>query len=392
MISFIDNILTVYFTYTTLYTTLFAVASRFYKTESRKEKKDQFPIAILIPVYREDEIILQSVQYIKYQKYPKSLFEVFVIADSLKIRTIKNLKKEGINVLEVNFDKRTKAKSIYHCLHYIKSQGDFEITVILDADNVMHKHFLEHINACYSQGLLAIQGQRVAKNSNNKMAVLDGLSEEINNAIFRKGYQTLGLSSPVIGSGMAFNTELLLSVFDKLDLNSKGEDRELQLEVIKRNHKIYYCQDALVYDEKVDTGQSFGQQRKRWILNQLIYLINSFPTAFRLLLKGNISYFNIAFLAPIQLPRLLNLGFMVIWISFMLIANRDVTLSVSIFSIYLLSHLLVVPREYFKKSTLYALASLPKTFGIMLLSLLTAHQANKQFLHTTHSTKHEIKL
>jgi len=35
------------------------------------------------------------------------------------------------------------------------------------------------------------------------LALLDGISEEINNNIFRKGHQTLGLSSALIGSGMA---------------------------------------------------------------------------------------------------------------------------------------------------------------------------------------------
>jgi hypothetical protein len=52
--------------------------------------------------------------------------------------------------------------------------------------------------------IFAVQGHRTAKNTNNSWAILDAISEEINNNIFRKGHRVLGLSSAIIGSGMAF--------------------------------------------------------------------------------------------------------------------------------------------------------------------------------------------
>ena len=39
-------------------------------------------------------------------------------------------------------------------------------------------------------------------------AVLDAVSEEINNSIFRKGHTRLGFSSGLSGSGMAFEYDL----------------------------------------------------------------------------------------------------------------------------------------------------------------------------------------
>jgi hypothetical protein len=54
----------------------------------------------------------------------------------------------------------------------------------------------------------AIQCHRCAKNANNDVAVLDGTSEEINNTIFRKAHNRLGLSSALIGSGMCFKYDL----------------------------------------------------------------------------------------------------------------------------------------------------------------------------------------
>jgi hypothetical protein len=52
--------------------------------------------------------------------------------------------------------------------------------------------------------LLRYKDIELQKNTNNSWAILDAISEEINNNIFRKGHRVLGLSSAIIGSGMAF--------------------------------------------------------------------------------------------------------------------------------------------------------------------------------------------
>lgn len=393
MLEFINRFLQTYFIYTTAYTALFSVASFFHRSKKVTSQTSNYPrIAILIPVYLESEVILQSTKHIKKQNYPLDLFDVFVLADSLDTQTHSKLMEQSIQVVEICFNQRTKAKAIDKGLAYVQSQGNYEVTVILDADNVMDKDFLSVVQRAYAMGNMAIQGQRIAKNKNSDIAVLDGISEMVNNAIYRKGYQALGLSAPVIGSGMAFNTQLLVSAFRDINLNSKGEDRELQLEIIKRGYHIYYAEEAIVFDEKVDSKQGFGQQRKRWILNQFVSLVKSFPSSMKQLLRGNISYFNIAFLSAIQLPRLINIGFFSFWIFFRRLLNLNIGFTVATFGLYLVSIFIAIPKSCHNKNTLSALTRLPQTFGIMLLSLFNAHQANKQFLHTTHSTEHEIDL
>ena len=392
MLRFVNTVLRAYFTYSVVYTAVFSVASRFYRPRFRAQTKKCHRIAILVPVYRDDAVILQSVSYVQRQRYPANRYQLFVVADSLQPDTIAQLKTMNAEVIEVAFDKRTKARSVAEGLQRIQQHGYYDLTVILDADNVMDKDFLAHMNCAYASGQVAIQGQRAAKNSNSPMAILDGLSEAVNNTIFRKGYQALGLSVPVIGSGMAFDTRLLISVFQQMDLTTKGEDRELQLEVIRRQHRILYLEEAVVYDEKVATNQAFGHQRKRWILNQFHSLLKSFPVAVRQLTKGNISYFNIAFLAPIQLPRLLNVGFLTGWTLLQWVTGQKKNYATTLTAVYFVSLVLAVPRSYFRKSTLSALATLPRTFGTMSVSLLTARQASKQFLHTVHSAEHEVNL
>jgi hypothetical protein len=73
----------------------------------------------------------------------------------------------------------------------------------------MDTYFLERIAQDFDKGYTVIQGHRVAKNTNTSVAVLDAISEEINNHIFRKGHCAAGVSSALIGSAMALEYTFL---------------------------------------------------------------------------------------------------------------------------------------------------------------------------------------
>ena len=75
--------------------------------------------------------------------------------------------------------------------------------MVLDADNLMETSFISKVNNAFNKGYMAVQGHRVAKNINTRFAILDAVSEEVNNMIFRKGHRVVGLSAALIGSGMA---------------------------------------------------------------------------------------------------------------------------------------------------------------------------------------------
>ena len=68
--------------------------------------------AILIPGYKEDEVIIEVTKSALLQKYPMNLFDVIVIADSFEVATLEQLKRLPIKLVEVNFDKSTKSKAL----------------------------------------------------------------------------------------------------------------------------------------------------------------------------------------------------------------------------------------------------------------------------------------
>ena len=373
----------------TLYIFVFSFAGLFYKQHKYNTAKRSRKIAVLIPGYQEDEVIIAVAKSALQQQYPTDLFDVVIIADSFLPETLTALKTLPIKVIEVSFDKSTKSKALNKGMATLSSQ--YDIAVVLDADNVMALDFLSKINAAFEQGFIAVQGHRAAKNMNNSWAILDAVSEEINNNIFRKGHRVLGLSSAIIGSGMAFKYDYFKQLMSTVTAVG-GFDKEIELKMLKAGHKIIYLDDALVYDEKVQKADVFGNQRRRWLSAQLHYFRKDFFSALKhLFLKGNIDYFDKA-MQFIQPPRILLLGaVMLLGVSFVVVnflLNNDFTFSagwIIIAAACVLSFLFSIPKSFYNANTFKALVSLPKGMLMMLLSLLKIKGANKKFIHTKHT-------
>jgi len=389
LLNIIQIVLLILLGLATLYILVFSIASLFYKQKKYSDNGNMKKIAVLIPGYKEDEVILEVATFALQQDYPSDLYDVIIIADSFQKETISELKTLPITVIEVSFEKSTKSKALNKAMATL--EREYDIAVVLDADNVMANDFLKKINAAFEYNFVAVQGHRTAKNTNNSWAVLDAISEEINNNIFRKGHRVLGLSSAIIGSGMAFRYNYFKSLMATVTAVG-GFDKEIELKMLKEGHKIVYINDAVVFDEKIQKSEVFGNQRRRWLSAQLHYFRKDILSACKhLLLKGNIDYFDKA-IQFIQPPRILLLGAVVVFSFAFVLLNYSLDNQmfsrywVALFLACLLSFIFSVPKSFYNTTTLRALVSLPKGMFMMLLSLLKIKGANKTFIHTKHTS------
>jgi len=374
----------------TLYILLFSIASLFYRQKKYSDNGNLKKIAVLIPGYKEDEVIIEVANAALHQDYPSTHYDVVIIADSFQEETISALKTLPIIVIEVSFEKSTKSKALNKAMATL--ERDYDIAVVLDADNVMAHDFLSKVNAAIEQGFVAVQGHRTAKNMNNSWAILDAISEEINNNIFRKGHRVLGLSSAIIGSGMAFQYHYFKTLMASATAVG-GFDKEIELKMLKEGHTIVYLDDAVVFDEKIQKAEVFGNQRRRWLSAQLHYFRKDILTATKhLLLKGNVDYFDKA-IQFIQPPRILLLGAVILCsVSFVMLnywldnQNSYSNYWVVLLIACVMSFVFSVPKSFYNRKTLKALMSLPKGMFMMLLSLLKIKGANKTFIHTKHGS------
>ncbi len=393
LLHIIEYLIFIYLSFSALYILVFTFAGNLISSKSNtnlKQKKTR-KYAVLIPGYKEDSVICEVAQEALKQDYPKDLFDVVIIADSFQPETILKLKQLPIILVEVSFEKSTKSKALNKAMEAI---GDnYDVALVLDADNIMETEFITKIDTAFDNGFEIVQGHRIAKNTNNALAVLDAISEELNNNIFRKGHRALGFSSGLIGSGMAFGYAMFKERMLKVNAVG-GFDKELELTLLRDRKKIEFVDNAYVLDEKVQKLEVFESQRKRWLAAQFIYFKRFFLTGVHhLIFQGNIDFFDkvCQMIAP---PRVLLIGITAIislftvLIGFLFPENLIFSIQsiywVFIFLTVVLAFIFGIPFKFYNPQTIKALLSLPKVFITMFLSLFKLKGANEKFIHTEH--------
>ncbi|MDT0620926.1 glycosyltransferase [Croceitalea vernalis] len=392
IINTIEIVLIGYFGFASIYIFLFAFAGIFKAKKKKVIINKQRKFAVLIPGYKEDNVIVEVARRALEQSYAEELFDVVIIADSFQENTLNKLRKLPIELVEVSFEKSTKSKALNKAMDIIGDQ--YHVALVLDADNIMEFDFIERINDAFNKGYKVVQGHRMAKNTNTAFAILDAISEEVNNHIFRKGHRVLGLSSALIGSGMAFDYHFFKSTMANVNAVG-GFDKELELKLLRDKTKIEYLHKALVLDEKVQKSEVFSNQRKRWLSAQFIYFRRYVLSGIKeLIFKGNFDFADKVY-QMISPPRILLLGLVFVLTSIYALIDiffENVTSFISseywyiTFAITVLAFALSIPRKFYSLSTLKAVLTLPKAFVLMFLSLFKLKGANKKFIHTQHGT------
>ncbi len=365
-----------------IYLFVFALAGRLFPLKRCKPSHKQGSFVIYIPSYKEDTVIVDTAKAALAINYPADKKQVVVIADSLQPSTLLALRELPIQVVEVSFDKSTKAKALNVALQ--KTKGSYDYALILDADNVCTKGFLYRINDVLQSGYKVVQGQRVAKNTNTTFALLDAISEGINNHIFRYGHKSLGLSAAIIGSGMAIDFSLFKNIMPDITAVG-GFDKEMELRLLRRNIHFGYAQKAVVYDEKVTQQATFENQRKRWLSAQFHYMRRYLLSGFVQLCKGNIDFFD-KVIQTLLLPRILMLGITLLAAVLSLFHGAGLP-AIYWFCLWAVTYTAIfisVPVKYVTNKFFKAILALPMAFFSMAKVLFRLKGANATFIHTPH--------
>ncbi|GAB4045350.1 glycosyltransferase [Spirosoma litoris] len=370
-----------------LYWIVFAIAGRLGKADDTDQAQAPVffrKIGVLIPAYKEDAVIIESVTENLKQIYPSDRFELIVIADSFLPQTLSRLAALPVKVLPVSFEVSTVAKAINSALNRLPIE-EYDILVVSDADNHMAPDFLSRINTAFGQGWRAIQGHRVAKNINTSMAILDAISEEINNHIFRKATRVLGFSSATIGSGMAFEPAIMKAAMTTQHTMG-GYDKELETNVVLNGHTIGYLEQAFIYDEKVAQRVVFENQRTRWIAAQWQFVKFYFWSGVKELFSGRFaSGFKV--IQAIILPKILLLGLLIISCLFGILAGKALLwqIPVVLLLVLIVSLVISVPTYLWKRLSMRELLLIPMVLLSFVRAVLNMRKAFKRFMHTPHT-------
>jgi cellulose synthase/poly-beta-1,6-N-acetylglucosamine synthase-like glycosyltransferase len=385
LIHLIEFVILLWMSFNVIYVSFFSICGLFYKRQKPPTGKRLIlnRFVLIVPSYKNDQVILDSIAKNIDQNYPSDKFKLFVIADSLQPETIEKLLAWPISVLPVSFDESTKAKALNKALSVLPD-NIFDYAVVLDIDNVMGENFLHHLNVRLQNREEVIQGYRTAKNADTDFAVLDGISEQINNHIFRKGHVAIKLSSTLAGSAMAIRMDVFRTAMKHI--HTAVEDKELEFYFMNNNMKVLYEPNAIVYDEKVQDSSVFLTQRTRWVashyLNFRAILSKGLKNFF---LHRNADFLDKA-LQRLILPRVLIIGFSFL-LSFLYFIPlfKFGPIFFYLFMLCSFSYLLAIPSRFVDKKLIHAILKLPYAFLLMILAYFKINNSIKIFSHTHHS-------
>ena len=382
-IHILDLLLWAFMTISVAYITFYALVSLFSRKGIKTVDVPESPestFLVLFPAYSEDRVIVGSVKKFLFQNYPQDKYHVAVISDHQQESTERLLSDLPVTLLRPVFDKSSKAKALQYAISEVSGQYDY--VVVLDADNIVETDFLHRLNILLKEGYKAVQCHRCAKNSDSSVSVLDGVSEEINNTLFRKAHNLIGLSSALIGSGMCFDYSWFSSHVTKL--TTAGEDRELEVFLLREGIYIKYADDIHVFDEKVSSADNFQRQRQRWMsaqVNCFLSMLRHLPEAF---VRLNVNYVDKT-VQQMLVPRSMLLLFL-LFMSLVMSAAAP-WWSIKWWSLLVLTGLslfLAIPARLRTKSVFSKVGTLLRLSIKMARNVRHIDHKNKDFIHTDH--------
>ncbi len=344
---------------------------------------DQKKLLVLIPAYKEDDVIIQACLANQKINYLGKNFDLMVISDQMKAISVQKLRNMGVRVKEIELEKSTKVKALNSVIGFV-SDSDYEGLIILDADNIMSDNYLLGASSLLSSGKSIIQTLRTAKNLYEASSVFDAISERANHKILCKGANVLGLSSKLSGSGMILDKETFLDIIPRLKAVG-GFDKEMELLLTKKGIKIYYNEEIFVLDEKCFDFEQMGNQRGRWLEAQYSFLINNFQDAWKYMAKGNVDYFHKVMQLAIP-PRTLIPAFSILLgVGALLISSPELAvLNFIALFLNILTYIILVPPGWIFKNIGVLIAALPSLLGSTFKGLSLIKESKRNFIHTKH--------
>lgn len=216
--------------------------------------------AIIVTAYEQTDLVPSVVESVLKLNYSNYL--VYVVADKCDIA---GLKFDDPKVILLRPEETLSSNIRSHFYAINRFERAHDIITIIDSDNLVHPEYLNELNRLFEQGFAAVQGVRQAKNLNTHYACLDAARDIYYRLVDNKLLFEVGSSATLSGSGMAFTTRLYRECLENVAVEGAGFDKVLQFEILQRNHRIAFAEQAIVYDEKTSQTDQLVKQRARWL-------------------------------------------------------------------------------------------------------------------------------
>ena len=334
---------------------------------------------VIVTAYQYTESLPAVVSALLKQNYPNYL--IYIVADNCDTSDL-NFTDPRVILLQPPNVIASNTGSHFYAIEHFKRIHNY--IVIMDSDNIAEPGLLAALNRYVMAGHTAIQGLRKAKNKDTQIAKLDAARDLYYHFFDGHVLFSIGASATLSGSGMTFQTELYKACLAHLNVQGAGFDKVLQAEIVKRDVRIAFAEDAVVYDEKTSRSDQLVKQRARWINTWFRY----FKFGFTLLGKGifNASFNQIIFGFVLLRPPLfifLVLSGICMMLNLFFNLTGFFIWAIS-FACFFLSFFIALKESKADKSIYKALLHAPVFIFYQILALMHIRRANKLSVATQH--------
>ena len=236
------------------------------KTFPKTEEKRRY--GILIGARNEEAVIGRLLDSIRANDYPADKVRVFVVAHNCTDRTAEIARSKGATVYEYNNPAERVVGCAYrHFAERINAEGglsELDGIIVINADNVLAPDYISRMNDAFvaTGGEKVITSYRNSENfGRNYMTCLYGIFFIAACRYESRGRTVCNCSTRVSGTGFLFRADLIKEGWNYVSLT---EDWEFSADRISRGMKVFYCDDAQLYDEQPKTIRLMLRQRLRW--------------------------------------------------------------------------------------------------------------------------------
>jgi 1,2-diacylglycerol 3-beta-glucosyltransferase len=230
--------------------------------------------AVVVPAADEEMTIERTVQSLLSVDYPRECFSVIVIADNCSDRTAEISTSAGAIVYERrNSELRGKGYALRWCFDLLLSdKNEYDAIVVVDADSVVSRNFLNVMNSYLEKGAQAIQSSYLVVPQPNVWSVeVTRLGFTLYNLVRPLGRRLIGCSAGLRGNGMCFAIDTLRRV--PWEAYSLVEDLEFGLTLLLNGVTVTFAPEATVNATMPARAENAYTQRARWEIGRYPIII-----------------------------------------------------------------------------------------------------------------------
>ena len=219
--------------------------------------------AVLIAARNEEAVIAQLVESLLEQRYPRWLYDVYVLPNNCIDATEAAARRAGARILTCTAPVRSKGEVLRFAAGRLLGEG-YDAFCVFDADNVVHPDFLAEMNRALCAGALAGQGYRDSKNPHDTaISGCYSIYYWMMDRFYNQGKAGCGLSAMITGTGFMISARALREL-GGWNTSTISEDLEMTVQCALHHIPVAWVPRAVTYDEQPLTFRESVKQRRRW--------------------------------------------------------------------------------------------------------------------------------